>query len=257
VIHSWIWFPKRLKQRRLRLLCLPHAGGGATFFQSWLECMHPEMELCAIQLPGRETRLSEPPFTSLRELVRALSLALRPLVDEPYAVFGHSMGALVAFELCRELRRCGLPMPAGLFVSGRPAPHIVSSDRCIRWLPDAAFVSEVARRYNGIPESVMAEPELLALVTPALRADISMVETYSFYSEAPLEIPISAFCGLEDASVDFEEMRAWAEHTHAEFRMTLLPGGHFFPQSNRAMLISRIVRDLEPHLHPAAHAART
>lgn len=231
---------------RLRLFCFPHAGGGATTFQPWVGEVSPAVELCAVQLPGRETRLGEAHPGSLRNLVSQLSTELQPLFDVPFAFFGHSMGALVAFELTRQLRRRGQPMPMRLLVSGRPAPHISHGAPSIRSLPDIEFIREVSRKYNGIPRAVLDEPELLALVTPVLRADIAMVEMYAFVQEDPLGVPISVFCGIDDTSVDFEELDAWRQHTSMSFRLELLPGDHFFPHTSREMLLASIGRDLEP-----------
>lgn len=250
----WLIVPNPVMRPDLRLFCFPHAGGGATFFQNWAEGVHPTVEVCAVQLPGRETRLAEPPMTNVEAVAALLVSELLPRPDAPSAFYGHSMGALVAFETARQLRRRGGRQPVHLFVSGRPAPHIFHRDQCIRTLPDAEFVREVAFRYNGIPDAIFREPELLRLITPLLRADIAMVETYHFAAEPALEVPISAFSGMEDPSVEFEEIESWREHTRAAFRLELIPGGHFFPQTNRGMLLASIMRDLAGVLKPMAGA---
>ena len=229
---------------RLRLFCFPHAGGGAASFQHWAERLAPTVEPCAVQLPGHETRLFEAPVANLRSLVTLLASELQPLFDRSFAFFGHSMGALVAFELARELRRMGQRMPVHLFVSGRPAPHISHKGDRIHSLPDSQFIQEVSRKYNGIPQAVLDEPELLALITPALRADIGMVEMYNFLEEEPLDVPISAFSGNQDTSVAPGEAAAWSQHTRENFRLELLPGDHFFPQTNREVLLASIRKDL-------------
>lgn len=252
---DWAFLPSPRQARKVRLLCFPHAGGGASFFQPWVKTLPDWIELCAVQLPGRETRLREPALQDLQPLISSAASALQPLLREPYALFGHSMGALVAFELAREMRRRRERMPCCLFVSGRHAPHMRKVEQFIRHLPEPAFLREVIVRYNGIPQAILDEPELLQLILPPMRADIGMLEKYQHVPEEPLGIPLSAFTGLDDKTIPYEEMAAWRRHTAAAFRVELLPGDHFYLQSSRDMLIRSLAGDLTAVLGQTSNRA--
>lgn len=228
---------------RLRLFCVPYAGGGASVYRGWPASLPPGIELCAIQLPGRETRIAEPRFSRMGPLVEALREAVAPWLDRPYALFGHSMGAEVAFELVRALRRTGGPQPRHLFVSARPAPQRPRRPP-LHHLPHDAFVAQL-RRLGGTPDAVLASPELMELVIPVLRADFAVLETNGYQAEPPLDCPISAFHGVDDDRATEEDMQAWAAQTAAAFRLRAFPGGHFFLHQAKARLIQMMVKDLE------------
>jgi medium-chain acyl-[acyl-carrier-protein] hydrolase len=223
----WIKRSRQDPQTCFRLFCFPYAGGGASFFRTWRERLWPEIEVCAIQLPGREDRLTETPFANLSSLIDALAEVLHPYMDFPFAFFGHSLGSLISFELIRRLCRQKAPGPRHLFVSGSRAPQIPNPDPPIHQLPDAEFIEEL-RRFNGTPKAVLNNPELMELFLPLLRSDIRLHETYVYGHEAPLDCPISAFGGLEDEEVSREELSAWHDQTRSRFRMRMFPGDHFF-----------------------------
>jgi medium-chain acyl-[acyl-carrier-protein] hydrolase len=226
--------PQRNPQAGLRLFCFPYAGGGASIYSKWAASLPESVELHCVQLPGRETRIFEPAYRQLAPLIEALAPVLAPQLDRPFAVFGHSMGALIGFELCRHLRRQGQPMPIGLFVSGRQAPHRAESDPPIHAL----------RALNGTPHEVLANAELMEMALPGLRADFELCETYVHTPEPPLNLPILAFGGLFDRDVSREDVDAWREHTTGRFSLSMLPGDHFFIESARPQLLQRLVQEL-------------
>ncbi len=224
---------------RVRLFCIPYAGGGASVFRRWPSGLPDDVDVCAIQLPGRETRLMERPCSSLVSLVGDLSEALAPHLDRPFALFGHSVGALIGFELARRLRRRDGRLPVHLFVSGCPAPQVRDTGPPIHGLPEPEFLDRL-RRFNGTPPEVFQHRELMELVVPVLRADFALRETYELVAESPLECPISAFGGSDDRDVPLPQVEAWREHTRSTFHLHTLPGGHFFLHTAQALLLERV-----------------
>lgn len=242
-VNSWLVSPSPNSQASLRLFCFPYAGGGVQMFHAWPESLPPSVEVCAIQLPGRGARLREAPFTELAPLVRAVALALLPILDKPFAFFGHSLGALVSFELARELRRLHGPMPRHLFMSGRGAPHMPEPDPRIHALPEPAFLREL-RRLNGTPGEVLEHKELMQLLLPSLRADFAVSETYVYSSEPPLDCPVSAFGGLQDPGVSHDRLNEWRAQTCACFSLHMFPGDHFFTRTAQPRLLCTLSQEL-------------
>jgi surfactin synthase thioesterase subunit len=245
--ERWLPRPRRGGEGAVRLFCLPHAGGGSSTFRRWSEEVPPGVEVCPVQLPGREGRLTEAPFTDVEPLVASLAEAIGPYLDRPFALFGHSMGGVIGFELARHLERVGQPGPAHLFVSASRAPQLPRRREPIHALPDAAFIDAV-RRMAGTPERVLQHAELVQLVLPALRADFELVETYRYREGAPLAGPISAFGGVGDDLVRRSELAGWAEQTGGPFGLRMLPGNHFFLADPvaRPALIQALARELAP-----------
>jgi medium-chain acyl-[acyl-carrier-protein] hydrolase len=239
----WIVRPRPSPRARLRLFCLPHAGGGASAFRAWADALPPEVDVCPVQLPGRENRVAEPAFDRAPPLVEALADALEPLLALPFALFGHSNGALVGFELARTLRMRGRPGPAHLFASGRRAPHLPSGRPPTHHLPDAEFLADL-QELGGIPPQILEHRELLEVLLPTLRADVAIHETYEFGEQPPLACPITAYGGLADPKVSREQLQAWDRHTAASFVMRLFPGGHFYLQEERAAVLRTLSGDL-------------
>jgi medium-chain acyl-[acyl-carrier-protein] hydrolase len=209
---------------------MPHAGGGAAEYHAWSASLPASVQICPILLPGRETRFSEPPYTDCDQVADVLVRELKPHLEIPYAVFGHSMGALLAFECVRRLQRSGSPAPRWLFVSGRRAPDAAADLEPLHSLPDAEFLDRLNRIYKGIPEELLNNPEILEVFLPTLRADISVVESYRFEGNGPVECPISAFSGESDSSVTWQELLAWKRQTGRQFAAHIFPGGHFYPR---------------------------
>lgn len=243
---SWLILGKPRRKTRLRLFCFPYAGGGASIFRQWQEDMPEGIEVCAVQLPGRENRIAEPPFRILSSLIEAMVEALAPYFDVPFAFFGHSLGVKIAFELVRELRRKKDIQPVHLFVSGARPPH-VPEPRPLHQLSEHDFIEEL-RRYSATPEVVLQSRELMEMYLPILRADFSIDETYIYYEDNPLDCPISAFGGTEDKEANREELDAWRQHTLSSFTLQMFQGDHFFIKSSQLLLLHSISRVLAQHL---------
>jgi medium-chain acyl-[acyl-carrier-protein] hydrolase len=226
----------------LRLLCLPYAGGGASVFRAWHEGLPPSVEVLAVQLPGRESRFREPPIRDLSELVPLLADALLPHRKAPFAIFGHSMGAAIALALCRELVRRRDALPRHLFVSGRRAPDRPARLPPTYHLPDRDFLEAMVQRYNAIPQAVLAEPELVALFLPMLKADAALIEARELPEAPPLDCPITAFGSPDDTIAPPDDIEAWRSQTRAAFDTQFFPGGHFFlnPPAGRTLLLQAI-----------------
>lgn len=235
-------------QAKVRLFCFPAAGGGTPAYRDWPGQLSSDVELRPIRLPGREMRISETRFQEALPAARALAEGLRPYLDRPFAFFGHSMGALLAFELTRELRRRGGPMPFSLMVSGRRAPRIPLARNLFHTLPDADFI-EILRTYyaGGTPEAVLQEEQLMALFLPTIRSDFAMTDAYAYSPEPPLDCPIHAFGGESESEFSESDLDAWREETSGSFRLELFPGGHFYlnESSSQPALIRRIGEALE------------
>ena len=246
----WLVRPRPDPNAGLRLFCFPCAGKGASMYRRWGPELLPGVEVYGVQPPGRERRLREPAFTRMVDLVEAVTDALRSWFDRPFALFGHSLGALVAFEVARRLRHHSWPEPWHVFVSGRRAPHLARRHTPMAHLDDIAFVTEMRRRYDGIPGEVLQHADLMELLLPTLRADITAFEGYVYEPGEPLGCPITAYGGSDDLEADCDGVAAWRQHTRAAFRYRIFPGNHFFLQSARAL----VLRDLAETLAPLVQA---
>lgn len=226
------WFPNASASgaAALRLFAFPHAGGGAAAFRAWTGKLPRNVALLAAHLPGREGRVSEPPFDRMAPLIEALGRAIEPHLAAPFAFLGHSMGAAVAFELARWLRRHGLPAPAALFVSGARAPRFRRNYTPPPDPDDAGLVEEL-RRLEGAPPEALADPGFVKLILPALRADSALYRHYVYAEEPPLDCAIHAYGGLDDPNISRVQLEAWREETTGAFTLRMLPGGHFFVRS--------------------------
>jgi medium-chain acyl-[acyl-carrier-protein] hydrolase len=244
--NTWIKYPKPNPQARLRLFCFPYAGGGALVFRTWPQALPDEVEVCSIQLPGREDRLREPPLSHIPKIVQHLEQALLPALDRPFAFFGHSLGAVIGFELARRLRP--RYRPVHLFVAGRHAPQLPDLRPHIHQLPDADFLRTLQQRYQGIPREVLQHAELVELLLPVLRADLTAVETYTYTDGEPLGCPISAFGGLQDRNASRAQLAAWGEQTRHSFSLEMFPGDHFFLNNAPVPLLRAISKHLNTYL---------
>jgi medium-chain acyl-[acyl-carrier-protein] hydrolase len=233
---------------RLRVFCFPFAGGGASSFSTWAEELPSDIraqaEFCAIQLPGRETNMRAPPFDKLAPMLDALVPAIERYPRTPFAFLGHSMGALVSFELARLLRRQRLRGPTHMVVSGHRAPQLPDRRPPIHELPDQEFMAKL-RNFGGTPEAVLRNPELMELLLPVLRADFAVCESYRYASEEPLGCPITVFGGNDDGEVGREELAGWHAQTGSAFSMHMFPGAHFFIQSAQVLVLRVLAQDLK------------
>jgi len=239
---SWIACRTPNPQARLRLFCFPYAGAGASIFRTWSDGLPADVEVCPVQIPGRGTRLMETPFTQLAPMVEALAQTIGPLLDKPFAFFGHSLGALVGFELARQLRRQSGVQPVRLFVSADRAPQLPHRDRPIHALPDGELLQEL-RRLNGIPGKVLEEAELMQIMLPVLRADFAVYETYVYSTEPPLNCLISTFGGLQDQRVSRGDLEAWRDQTSGSFSLRMFPGDHFFWNATQPLLLQALSQE--------------
>lgn len=227
-MSQWIVCPLPRAQPRLRLFCCAYAGGSAWVFRTWAEQLPITVEVCAVELPGRGKRLIEPALTDMFSLIQALGPELLPYLDRPFACFGHSLGALVVFELCRWLRRTVQLTPTLFWASAARAPQLSANKSPIHTLPDPDFITAL-RRYNGTPTNVLNNAELMALMLPTLRADFSVLETYQYQPSALLTYPIIGLWGQQDTIVSQAEVAAWQAHA-SSFSIESIPGNHFFMQ---------------------------
>lgn len=222
------------------VFCLPYAGGGASFYRAWMKLAPAAFTLVPMQPPGREERLFDKSFERMTDIVAAAADALVPVLERPYALFGHSMGGMMAYELYQELRRRKAPLPVHLFVSGAPAPHMAARIPPIYALPEPEFLEQIQRRYQGLPAEVLQSRELLELLLPRLRADLAVTGTYEYRDSPPLSCPITALAGRDDRTVTPDMIEAWREHTVSTFRFELFPGGHFFLNDFAGRILSII-----------------
>lgn len=243
--NPWIGVRKAIPGAEARLFCFPFAGGGASVYRDWQAALGSRVEVCPVQLPGREERMGERPEASMRVLASRLADGLEPLLRGRFAFFGHSMGALIQYELTRELERRGAEMPFLLMPSARRAPHIPVQPEGIHELPDDVFVARLNARYQAIPSAVLSEPELMALFTPMLKADFRMLETYRYEDAAPLRVPMTAFSGTGDAGETTALVWKWRELTRGPFKLHVIEGGHFFVSESRGALLPAITNAIE------------
>jgi medium-chain acyl-[acyl-carrier-protein] hydrolase len=231
---------QRNPQAAWRLICFPYAGRGAGVYARWGRELGPDVEVCAIQLPGRENRWRETPHRNAAAAVAEIVRALEGELTLPYAIFGHSMGAILAFETVRALRRHAVRLPEILFMSGRQAPHLPLRGPAIHDLAEEEFLKCLQDQFQGLPMEVLADRELRAAVLPALRADVTLLEHYRYFPEEPFDCPVIALGGRQDSQVGREGLEAWAMVTRKAFYVRLFEGGHFYFSKTPAHVLSVI-----------------
>jgi surfactin synthase thioesterase subunit len=222
---TWCRRYRPSKAAAQRLVCFPHAGGSATFFLPVSAALSPEVDVVAIQYPGRQDRRSERPINNVETLADQLHEVLRGQADVPVTFFGHSMGAIVAFEVVRRLEADG-HSPVRLFASGRRGPSTYRDEK-VHLRDDAGIIAEV-RRLNGTASSVLGDDEMMRAALPALRADYGAVETYECSPDTSVMCPITVLVGDSDPKTTIDEANVWAGHTSGSFDIQVFAGGHFF-----------------------------
>jgi surfactin synthase thioesterase subunit len=247
VTNPWVINFKSRPNAILRMFCFSYAGGNAYAFGPWAEALPTQVEVLAIQLPGRGARMFEPPYTSLPALVHDVAVALRPYLNRPFVFFGHSMGAIVSFELARYFRARGMQQPLHVVLSASGAPRHRVQETMRSTLSDEDLTEEL-RSFNGVAPEILNDTELMRIMLPTIRADFAVCENYAYQPGPPLEMPISVFGGLEDAGISQEHLQLWEEETKDRFSLRMFPGGHFFLHSAQSLTLQALLKDLAPYL---------
>ena len=241
-VSQWVTSIKASDAVHVRVFCFPYAGAGASLFRVCAPCLPDGIELCAVQLPGREDRMTETPYRELAALVPQVVTGLGPHLDRPFALFGHSVGALVAYEVARSLCASGRP-PVHLFVSGQRAPHLPSRTPARHALPAGEFEAALAG-LDGTPADVLRHREIMAVLAPLLRADFALEETYTHEPGESLDVPMTVFGSVDDSEVNHHELDAWQVHTRQPCGVRLFHGNHFYIRENPAPIVQAIVAGL-------------
>jgi medium-chain acyl-[acyl-carrier-protein] hydrolase len=247
VLSAWLGNRKLRSNSALRLFCLPYAGDLGTGFYRWQSLLEPRIEVCPVILPGRGVRNDEPLIRRSKEMVEALSSSLHEYLDQPFAIFGHSLGALLAYEWACALARSNAPQPRMLFVSGRPAPHLPWRHKHVHSMDRQEFVRTLSE-FEGTPQDILADPMVMALLAPIIQADFEISETYTPGERMRLSCPITALSGRSDRFASELEMAAWAEHTTGPFTLRVLEGSHFFIRSEETDVIDTVTKCLTSFL---------
>jgi medium-chain acyl-[acyl-carrier-protein] hydrolase len=247
VASAWLEPIRQSNSSRLSLFCFPYAGGSAAAFRGWHAAAPADVDVWAVQLPGRGKRFRETLLRRMPALVEAAGHAVAPMTTRPFVFYGHSMGAVLSFEIARWLRGRGLPTPERLLVSGRGAPHLPFSSADTYRLPDAEFIAYL-RELNGTPTELLEDAEARALLLPVIRADFEAVQTHVFTPGAPLSCPIHVYGGAADVTLETSHLQEWRQHTTAESTCDVFPGDHFFIEDPNGAFLRRVHEHVEKAL---------
>ncbi|MBN8579021.1 MAG: thioesterase [Anaerolineae bacterium] len=241
--NRWLVCPQPNSSATARLFLFPYAGGAPSSFNKWAAEFPKDIEVSIAHYPGRGSRFNEPPIKELLVLVEEITNAIQPELGKPFFFFGHSLGAVLAFEVARRIR----PQPQILFVSACGAPHVPNPNRPIYALSDSEFIKSL-QELNGLPAEVVSNAELMELLIPALRADFEAVENYQYTSnDRRLECPIVAFGGSDDSHVDRARLDNWDHHTNGSFKSKIFQGDHFFINTTRQSVINSMIAEIGFH----------
>jgi len=246
VLGPWLRRYRPRPAAAVRLVCFPHAGGGAATFRPWEPLLPLSVELIGVQYPGREDRFADPLVDDMDEMAGHVAAALRRVVDRPYLVFGHSMGSAIAYETVQWLRRLGVAEPVALIVSGRPAPGDVTGGE-VHLRDDEGLCAELSR-LGGTPRDVLADPELRRAVLRYVRSDYRLIETYRPRPAPPLGCPVTVLRGADDPEIDAEQAAGWGRVTAGPLDVRTFPGDHFYLVPERRNVVAAVLGKLDPSL---------
>jgi medium-chain acyl-[acyl-carrier-protein] hydrolase len=228
---------------KIRLFIFPFAGGRASVFKNWGNYLSREIEICCLQLPGREERYREEPYVHINDCLQELSENYQKFIELPYVFFGHSLGSLFCYEVSRYFKSMNVPLPLHVFLSGARPPGKVTIEKSVSRLNDDELVNEL-KKYNGIPDNILNEKDYIKLFLPVIRADLSIMESYDYKNNYRFSMPITVFGGESDLAVEYKELKRWNNFTQAYCRIFILPGDHFFIFSEKMSVLSEINREL-------------
>ena len=240
------WFSRstRRDSPKLRLFCLPHAGGGTALYHRWKPFLPPSVELIALKLPGREDRLEEKPYEDLDQLAEALVGPLEPLIAVPFAIFGHSIGAAIGYRLAVALHRAALPAPHALIVSACRSPQLWRGTETLHTLPAAEMIEQLVNRFGFRHETSEDEIAMMKIMAETIRADLKMLETFRYDDPPPLDCPIFALGGTEDPQVTRAQLQGWQSMTKRAFGVRIFPGGHFYLRDQERAVVQTVLSRL-------------
>jgi len=245
------WLPRVTPKAdsKLRLFCFPYAGGTSHIYRGWDSLLAPTIEVCAVELPGRAGRMKEPPGKNIPLLIQSMAAELLPYFDKPFAFYGHSMGALISYELARELRRSYQLQPVHMFVAACfPPQSLRRREHVIYDLPESLFIQEV-RHYNGVPKEVLEySDELMRLMLPLLRADFEACQTYEYIDEPPLACPLTVAGGLQDRKLSRSDLEGWREQTTSTCTVQMLSGDHLFVNTAQIWVLRMLSQTLSAYM---------
>ncbi|WP_281558771.1 alpha/beta fold hydrolase [Thalassomonas sp. RHCl1] len=238
-MSKWLVNPSPRPNADLRLICFPYAGGNAATFTPWIKQLNTNIELIAIQAPGRASRLFETPYNKMDDLVDELMTLIPPLLNTPTIFYGHSLGSRVAFELMTRLKAQGLPLPVHFIASGSRGPQAKAKENTTYHLPDDAFMAEL-ENLNGTPKAVLENKELMELFLPLLRADFEIAETYQYTSNITFDCPLTVLGGKQDSKITQEHLQGWQDFFALPADIQILPGDHFFIDSHPDLVTEQV-----------------
>lgn len=249
--NKWFIIPKPNVNADLRLICFPYAGGNASTYMSWVQSLPANVELVIVQAPGRGMRMCEPAFTDMQDLVSDLMKSMPKVLNKPYILFGHSLGSRIAFELMSQLKTFSYALPQHFIASGSRGPHIKSNKKPIFHLDEPEFIAEL-KKLSGTPVDVLENKELMELFLPLLRADFEIADKYCYAATADFNCPISVLGGEDDIEISLLQLESWGELFTSKPEVYLLPGNHFFIDSNKDLVLQKVTRIIDMSLKKIA-----